>query len=119
MKTLEQITEELKASIHKSASEAMEKAYGIFVNECTPYLDVDTISNAYTHASEMIKTLLAGGHVALIPDGVIKYSLGDFKKIRDLIWAENGDAITKKVIEDKDKEIAYLKQWLNDDSRRF
>jgi enolase len=113
MKTLEQITEDFKRSIMEGAKTALDTAYSDFVNHFTPYIETDTTSNAYSLAKDMVKNLLAGKEVALIPSGLFEYSHSEFKAIRDLIWAENGDAITKKVIEDKDREIENLKKWLS------
>jgi hypothetical protein len=114
LKTISEITEEFKKDIEKASKEAIAKAYGEFVNDCSIWAESDVESNVADHAGEDIKKMLAGEDPQFIKEHLIRFDIGNLQKIRDLIWKQCGDEIVKKSLESKDDEIKRLKDRISD-----
>lgn len=108
--SLNEILVQFKTGIAKAIKEAMDKAYSDFVNECDIWTRDDVEVNTASHARDAIRQMLAGQDPAYVVSHIKTYGLDQANTIRDLIWKQCGDELVKKSLEEKDKEIARLKE---------
>lgn len=116
--TLDEIIAGFKERVALAMAEALKETYSQFVNDCDLWARSDIECNTASHAREAIRAMLAGEDPAYVVHSIKSYGFRQADAIRDLILARHADPLVKKALEEKDKEIARLKDLLSSWSRR-
>jgi hypothetical protein len=113
MVTVDAIVANFKVQIETAMRAALESAYSRFVNDCSTWARTDVEINTEDHARRFILSLLAGEDLVGVNRRILNYGFDQADRIRDLIWRRCADGVVKKSLEEKDKEIARLKEALS------
>lgn len=113
MRTLEDLKTDFLKAIKGSLEKACDDAYSELVNRFDLWAESDIEYNAQSHIMRDIQAMLGGEDPHWIKSNTVKYNISDFKKIRELIWKENADELTRSILESKNKEIEQLRELFN------